>query len=235
MRYMGGKSRIAKQIASHLISHGASSYVEPFVGGGAVLTIVSRRFERVTAADVMADLIDMYKAIQGGWTPPDIVSEADYQSLRHADSSPLRTFVGFGASFGGKWWGGYARDSRGDNYARQTKNSLIKSAKSGMFDSHVSFESSDIFHLPLSDDLSDSVIYCDPPYRGTTPYQGVEPFDTDKAWELYRSWADQGAHVYVSEYDGPADLLVDEFFPQASLKSASSGRTCEKLFYIPPK
>ena len=39
MRYLGGKSRIAKKIATeHLLTHpDRSVHVEPFVGGGAVL------------------------------------------------------------------------------------------------------------------------------------------------------------------------------------------------------
>ncbi len=233
MRYVGGKSRIAKKIREHLVSHGATRYVEPFVGGGAVLTVVARDFQTIVAADAHTDLIDMYRAIQDGWTPPDVVTEEDYQRLKGEDPSPLRTFAAFGASFGGKEWGGYARDGRGDNYARQTGNSLARSAKAGMFDPHVTFWAGSVFDLPMPEDLSDTVIYCDPPYGNTKGYK-TGRFDTTKAWELFRSWSARGAHVYVSEYDGPGDLVVDTFTPQSSLKEASSDRVTEKLFYLPP-
>lgn len=233
MQYMGGKSRIAKKIREHLVSHGATRYAEPFVGGGAVLTVVARDFQTIVAADAHTDLIDMYRAIQDGWTPPDVVTEEDYQRLKGEDPSPLRTFAAFGASFGGKEWGGYARNGRGDNYARQTGNSLARSAKAGMFDPHVTFWAGSVFDLPMPEDLSDTVIYCDPPYAGTTGYLTGE-FDSATAWDMYREWASRGAHVYVSEYSGPEEFLAAEFTPQASLKAASSDKVTEKLFYIPP-
>ena len=237
MRYMGGKSRIAKKIREHLMSHGAARYVEPFVGGGAVLTTVARDFDTIVAADAHTDLIDMYRAIQDGWTPPDTVTEEDYQRLKgEGRPSPLRTFAAFGASFGGKEWGGYAR-SLGRNYARETRDNLARSAKAGMFDPHVTFWSGSVFDLPMPEDLSDTVVYCDPPYVGTTGYKTGE-FDAAKAWELYREWSARGAHVYVSEYDGPTDLLVDEFTKSAELngtgQAGGRGRVTEKLFYIPP-
>ena len=87
--------------------------------------------------------------------------------------------------------------------------------------------------LDLPADLTGTVIYCDPPYAGTAGYSTGE-FDTDKAWELYRAWADSGAHVYVSEYSGPESFLVDVYNPQGSMGKEQRNRVTEKLFYIPP-
>ena len=195
MQYMCGKSRIAKKIREHLVSHGATRYVEPFVGGGAVLTAMARDFEFILAADAHSDLIAMYRAIQdGSFTPPETVTEEEHSLLRDAEPSPLRTFAGFACCYGGSYWSGYARNNRGDNYARQGQRSLSKSAKAGMFDSPVVFRGASVFELDLPEDLSDTVIYCDPPYAGTAGYSTGE-FDTAKAWELYRAWAGRGAHV----------------------------------------
>ena len=36
------------------------------------------------------------------------------------------SFVGFGCSFAGKWFGGYARSNDKRNYAKMAKNSLNK-------------------------------------------------------------------------------------------------------------
>lgn len=99
--YMGGKSRIASKIREHLISHGATRYVEPFVGGGAVLTAVAGDFAEITANDAHEDLIDLYRALQAGWVPPEVVTEEEFNALRSADPSPLRTFAGFCCSYGG--------------------------------------------------------------------------------------------------------------------------------------
>ena len=244
MRYMGGKSRIAKRIRNRLITHGATRYVEPFVGGGAVLTAVAGDFQFILAADAHNDLIDMYRAIQDGtFTPPETVTEEEYQSLKASDPSPLRTFAAFGASFGGKEWGGYARMTTTtrngkprapEDYARYSRNSLIRSAKAGMFDDHVVFRASSVFELDLPEGLTDTVIYCDPPYSGTTMYKTGE-FDAAKAWDLYREWSRRGAHVYVSEYAGPDELLVDSFTPKGTLhKDRNADSIVEKLFYIPP-
>lgn len=38
----------------------------------------------------------------------------------------LTGFVGFGCSFGGKWFGGYAKNKTNTNYALQSKKSLLK-------------------------------------------------------------------------------------------------------------
>ena len=233
MQYMGGKSRIAGKIREHLVSHGAAKYVEPFVGGGAVLTKVARDFAEITANDAHEDLIDLYRALQAGWVPPEVVTEEEFNALRSADPSPLRTFAGFCCSYGGAWWAGYARNKRGDNYARQGRNSLERSRKRGAFGDHVRFTSASVFDLDLPADLTGTVIYADPPYAGTSGYS-VGEFDTDKAWELYRAWADSGAHVYVSEYSGPESFLVDTFTPQGSMGKEQRNRVTEKLFYIPP-
>ena len=83
MQYMGGKSRIAKKIREHLQSHGATRYVEPFVGGGAVLTTVARDFQFILAPTLTRDLIGMYQAIQdGSFTPPETVTEEEYRALK---------------------------------------------------------------------------------------------------------------------------------------------------------
>ena len=234
MQYMGGKSRIAKKIREHLVSHGATKYVEPFVGGGAMLTAVAGDFSEILAADAHTDLIGMYRAIQDGtFTPPENVTEEEHSELRESDPSPLRTFAGFACCYGGSYWSGYARNSRGDNYARQGARSLAKSAKAGMFGDHVEFRAVSVFDLNLPADLTGTVIYCDPPYAGTSGYS-TGHFDATKAWDLYREWSRRGAHVYVSEYAGPEDLLVDEFNPQGSMGKEQRNRVTEKLFYIPP-
>ena len=234
MQYMGGKSRIAKKIREHLVSHGATKYVEPFVGGGAMLTAVAGDFSEILAADAHTDLIGMYRAIQDGtFTPPENVTEEEHSKLRESDPSPLRTFAGFACCYGGSYWSGYARNSTGYNYAGGGARSLAKSAKAGMFGDHVDFRAVSVFDLNLPADLTGTVIYCDPPYAGTAGYSTGE-FDTAKAWELYRAWAGRGAHVYVSEYSGPESFLVDVYNPQGSMGKEQRNRVTEKLFYIPP-
>lgn len=152
-------------------------------------------FERVSLSDASEDLILLWQALQNGWEPPETVSEEEYQRVRYEEPSALRAFIGYGCSFGGKWFGGYAR-YKGRNYAVSTKRVLEKKIESlyrAKFGS-VSYEA-------WSDcELSDSIIYCDPPYRNTTGYTRVGAFDSDKFWSTIGSW---DGTVFVSEYTAP--------------------------------
>ncbi len=51
--------------------------------------------------------------------------------------------------------------------------------------------------------LPNSVIYCDPPYKGTAEYLGS--FDHEKFWDWVRK---QNEPVFVSEYSAPQDMRV---------------------------
>ena len=53
---------------------------------------------------------------------------------------------------------------------------------------------------------SNSLIYCDPPYRGVRKYVGNVKFDSDIFWEVCRNWSKQGHIVFVSEYEAPTEF-----------------------------
>jgi DNA adenine methylase len=128
MQYMGGKSRIAKPIAAAILEATSArcSYVEPFMGAGSVAAQLVPQFKRAYLSDASEDLIALWSAVQRGWEPPVEVTSAEYASLREAAPSALRGFAGYGCSFGGKWFGGYARNARADNFALQSRNSLLR-------------------------------------------------------------------------------------------------------------
>jgi len=136
MQYLGGKSKIRKQIASYLESiRGGLDYFEPFVGGAWVLQEMSGK--RI-ASDGNDALITMYKALQGGWVPPDYVSEAEYQAVRVANNptDPMTIFCGIGCSFAGKLWGG-VRTFCGQKLLCQNKQE--QPAKTTPFDKRCGF------------------------------------------------------------------------------------------------
>lgn len=70
----------------------------------------------------------MLQGVQRGYNLPELITLEQYQYIRdHKELDPvLAGFVGFGCSFGGKWYGGYARNKTGTNYALQSKRSLLK-------------------------------------------------------------------------------------------------------------
>ena len=208
MQYLGGKARLAEQLADVMLAplNSRARYVEPFVGGGSVFTVMAPHFIRATAGDVHEDLVLMYRALLDGWEPPDTVTEAEYQALRKAEPSALRAFVGFGCSFGAKWFGGYARDPRrkgGDaSFAATGRRLLLARADVWRTLPAVSFHhrAYDAWDIGPGD-----VVYCDPPYAGTTGYKGTPTFDHDQFWDTCRKWHDAGAVVFVSEFTAPDD------------------------------
>jgi DNA adenine methylase len=73
--------------------------------------------------------------------------------------------------------------------------------------------------------LPNSVIYCDPPYKGTAGY--LSDFDHDKFWDWARS---QPYPVFVSEYTAPKDIKTVAAFYKRETLSQSKTQSVEKLF-----
>jgi DNA adenine methylase len=207
VRYMGGKYRVARHIAANinrLRLQGKDEYVEPFVGGAAVASRVAPAFTRVRLSDVVPDLVLMWQAAIAGWVPPAEVPEKLYQELRNADPSALRGFVGFGCSFGGKFFGGYARQRiAGGQVATETtlapsaSRTVVKQAAAMR---HASVELVDYRNLRVG---RGCVVYADPPYEGVADYGAAGPFDSVEFWDVAAGWVGDGASVLVSEHSAP--------------------------------
>ncbi|WP_191480143.1 DNA adenine methylase [Nocardioides ochotonae] len=206
MRYQGGKHRLAKELGRIIIERaaGRSTYVEPFVGGASVLAQVAPHFRRVVAADAQEDLILMWRAVQDGWIPPTTMpSVEDYWAMRDDPTpSPLRAFTGFGCSFGGGWFAGYARSNTlREDFAMAAHRGILRKAANFP---HAEFRHCD--YRLLGDVIGpDAVVYCDPPYAGTRTYKGTPSagFDHDMFWRVAARWSEAGAVVLVSEYAAP--------------------------------
>lgn len=231
---MGGKHRLGKRIANVLLAaRGAhTSYLEPFVGAGGVLRHVAPHFDMVVASDLHKDLILLWQALQSGWVPPDALSFDEYQELRQADPSALRAFAGYGLSYGGKWFGGYAREYRpSDDYCGAARRGLLHKIASA---AHVDFRHCDYREWHPNEKV---LIYCDPPYRGTTRSSATrESFDTSAFWACMRKWASHGATVFVSEYGAPDEPGI-ELAHSADLRTClneNDGWLTERLYRVWP-
>ena len=207
MQYLGGKYRIAGQLAGVIVraGEGRSRYLEPFLGGAAVFERVAPHFAYAVGCDVVEDLVLMWQAALDGWKPPVTLSEEEYAALRSAEPSALRGFAGFGCSFGGKWFGGYARSRNGAapgyDYAAAAARSVTKTvAKCG----HARVVRADFRDLIVP---ADAVVYADPPYAGTTGYGAAGAFDSSEFWRVASSWAEGGAVVLVSEQTAPPEWV----------------------------
>lgn len=200
MQYFGGKTKVSNQIVEYLesVRKDNQTYIEPFVGGGIICSKMSGERK---AYDYNEYLIEMYKAVQGGYELPNCISEEEYKYIReHKDEDKALTgFVGFGCSFAGKWFGGYARDKRKKyDFAHSSKLALLNKMSTMM---DVDFQCANYKELHFRNCL----IYCDPPYCGTTQAYGTGNFDTEKFWDVMRLWS-QNNDVYISEYLAPEDF-----------------------------
>lgn len=201
MKYMGSKNRHAKEILSFTLRNRAigQHYVEPFVGGFNIIDKVDG--ERI-ANDKHPYLIELFKAIQNGWTPPDNISFEEYQDIRENKDkydACLVGFVGFGCSFSGKWFGGYARGNQNNghprNYCLESKKNILRQAENIK---GIKIFNVDYFDLEIP---LNSIIYCDPPYEGTTKYK--DEFDHSAFWKWCDEMTNKGHSVFVSEYKAP--------------------------------
>lgn len=239
MLYLGGKGRLGKIIAGIILKQSTrrAHYVEPFLGGGNAFRHLAPHFNSVCTGDVHVDLMLMWQAAASGWVPPRAVSEPEYAAAKLAPSSALRGFIGFGCSYGGKWWGGYARNkvvgmkerSHPDYYARLASSDVCEIG-SLLTDATVRLGSYETWASSIT---SESVVYADPPYAGTTKYKG--DFNHGAFWREMDRWYALGAEVFVSEYVAPSGWRAIWSKDQMRKVSGGSGdMTTEKLFVRSP-
>ncbi len=200
MQYLGSKNKIAKHILPIMLeARGDRTWVEPFVGGANMIDKVDGR--RI-GNDIHKCLIALLNALQNGWVPPTEITREDYYEIKDdqkGQEPELVGFVGFLCSFGGKWWGGYAHNAKGANYAARGSRCLLKQAKSL---SGIDFRCGNYLEMETP---PHSLIYCDPPYAGATGYK--DSFNHVQFWQWCRAKGEEGHRVYVSEYNAPKDFV----------------------------
>lgn len=232
MRYQGGKSRIAQDIASAISVRGGDCFVSLFCGSCAVESKV-QGFSRKILNDRHQYLIALLQGVQRGYELPESITPEQYRHIReHKDDDPtLAGFVGFGCSFGGKWFGGYARNATGTNYAAQSKRSLLKDMATLQDATFVCADYRRVCIPPRA------VIYADPPYNNTTGYHG-DRFDSAEFWIAMRLLADTGHTVFVSEQEAPPDIQCvweRKFTRTLDRNKSNQFSVTEKLFFLPAK
>ena len=227
MQYLGGKYRSAKEIIAVVLADREPGqwYVEPFLGGCNVLPHVTG--PRL-ACEIRPELVELYLAVANGWKPPESVSEEEYQAIKaspHRFGHRLVGFVAIACSFGGKWWGGYARGDSA-SYAASGSRSLLKIA-SKIAGAYIECRSYDELRIP-----DRSIIYCDPPYAGTTGYSSR--FDSPRFWAWAESKAMAGHRVFVSEYAAPDGwtCVWEKQSTNSIRKKAGAQRPVERLFTL---
>ena len=240
--YHGGKQRIGSKIADTIsrISTGISTeenfkikgYCEPFCGMLGVYRYIPSLFQnkslKYLAGDTNQDVILMWKRTQKGWKPPTTCTKVEYNSLKDSKrKSALRGYIGHQYSFGGQYFMGYAPDygkKIDSSFASQNVTAIAKELKK------VKFTYGDYTQF---NNLSGFIIYCDPPYEGTSQRYKNLDFDIDEFWNWCREMS-QDNIVFVSGYFAPRDF--EKVFSSShkltgDIKSKNKKRT-ENLYVI---
>jgi len=214
MKYLGGKNKIGKYIANILKEvkpDEVNGYMEPFCGSLGVLVHMTGDYKKVYASDTHSDLIALWKVVQKDqFTAPKKVTEEYYNIVKGKKSpNPLKAFVGFGLSFGGRYFGGYAQkytNGKKEDYLSAATNSMRKIKP---LIKEVKFRCVSYSSLKPKKKL----IYCDPPYKSKkfpVKYRKnkkyYDEFDTDKFWNTMRRWSKDN-FVFVSETQAPSDFV----------------------------
>ncbi len=247
MKYLGGKYFIGKEIANVMKDfipqeYQNSQYLEPFCGALSVLTHMNEDFDCI-ASDYHPDLIEMWKKVQDNtFKPPKSINEQQYEKIKNYKSpNALKAFIGFGCSFGGRFFGAYApkyANGKNEDYLKEAVNSINRKRPKiqGVKFNCISYDKLNPINM---------IIYCDPPYkfskfpikyRRDVKYYDI--FDNEKFWNIIRKWSKNNI-VFISEVTAPDDFLpiwdkkshrTVAQSKKTRYKSKSDVYTTEKLF-----
>lgn len=239
MKYMGSKSRIAKHILPIMLEaarkNGHTTWVEPFVGGGNMIDKVPDSLTRIgydvnphTIAALIAvrDYVDVL---------PENVTKEDYEALKGGAADPVSSWIRFVCSFGGKFDSGYAR--QGNNF--RYRSTPCEEGKRNALKQSLGLQGVILRQSNYNGVLAtNSLVYCDPPYSGTTSYKAgaVPKFDHTHFFQWCRDMKTQGNTVFVSEYAAPEDFTcvwqgeVKTCF--SSTRTKATHNAVEKLFIV---
>ena len=105
-----------------------NTYFEPFVGGANLIDKICCK-KRI-GNDVHKELIALFNAVQNGYQPQLHISENEYNAVRdNKENYPEHyvALVGFCATFGSKYFGGYARGFKADKVTpRDIPNEAVR-------------------------------------------------------------------------------------------------------------
>ena len=206
MRYVGSKSRLSKEltpIIQSYITDETKGYIEPFVGGANMIDKINHKNK--IGSDIHPQLIALLNYAKNPNNKlPNTITEEEYNRVRNNKDSYDDWYVGlvgFCATYGAKYFGGYARGVKGDkttprDYPNEGIRSLEKqrTALEGVRFYNKSFLDYNI------EKVKGYVIYCDIPYRGTIKYTHEFPYEDFYAWAKEMA---KNNTVLISEYSMP--------------------------------
>jgi DNA adenine methylase len=231
---MGSKARLSRDLApiiNKLIAEkGITTYIEPFVGGCNMIEHI--KCNNKIGADNNEYLIALWQDLQSGWRPPESMTKQMYEDIKNNKNEYGKSLVavaGFCATYNAKWFGGYAgivktKIGTQRNYYDEAVRNIIKQSLNL---AGIGFICADYTYFG---DFEGCLIYCDPPYQGTTQYGSSKGFDYDKFWDWVREMSKKNI-VLISEYNAPSDFKsIYEKTLTTTLDKNSRKQDTEKLF-----
>ena len=223
---MGSKNRLANELIEIMQPYKYDFYVEPFVGGANLIDKIEgpKRF----GIDSNKYLIALLQKLQTDWKMP-YLSKEEYNDIKNNKESFPDYLVGYAGvlcSYCGVWFGSYAGrlDRVNRDYQLEAHRNVNK--QRSLLEG-ITFICGDYKDYVFK---GNTLVYCDPPYAGTSKY--LNSFDSDIFWD----WAfAQRVDLFVSEYQAPNTFYkVWEKEVKSSLsinkKRAESKKSTEKLF-----
>lgn len=225
MIHIGSKNRISKDIKPFiqeaLLKYPDAKYIEPFVGGANMIDKIEHHTR--IGYDTNKYLIPLLTYIRDSGETPITISEAEYKAVKsNIDNYPdyYVGLVGFCGAFASNFLGGYAKGKTRDYPAEAIRN-IKKQNLSG-----IDFKCADYMN---NDYGSGNVIYCDPPYSGSSVGY-CKNFDSEKFYDWCRSVSKNNI-VFISEYSMPDDFTcIWSKEITCHLQTTNPQKRVEKLF-----
>lgn len=223
MHYFGGKARIAKPLAEYLNTQLKidQPFVDLFCGSCNVISKIDSNRLRI-ANDLHPELMAMWKSTQDGEFAPYRIDESVYKEMKKDKENIIypawfRGFIGFGCSFAGKYFRGFAKSTIHQDYYQCALNSTLKKAQ---FLKDVKFLNKSYQDVELP---KGALVYCDIPYDRSTAYS-VGKFDHAEFHKWAKQKQSEGFEILVSEYGKNARTDWEIVWSMESKKSIRNSK-----------
>lgn len=231
MTYLGSKERIKEFILRNIVRVRAPGqlYIEPFMGSGSIISELSG--PRI-GSDAHKDLMLLWmELVNDSFEEPATITKEVYDKLMKSNvPSALRGYAGFFWSFSGMF-------DKGFSSAFYTKSHSFHKAR----ETAVKLRDAVLAPIPYYQYIPEqwkdknAVIYCDPPYLGTTGYKGTPDFDYERFYYWCEQMSSLGNTVLISEYYMPSTrfVIIDQLGHRIGLKRLDDDNDRIEFIYQP--